>query len=33
MIDNQYEKPTLKDVYRTKSGLIVEKPKQKIDEM
>ena len=33
MIDNQYEKPTFKDVYRTKSGLIVEKPKQKIDEM
>ena len=33
MIDNQHEKPTLKDVYRTKSGHIVKKPKWYIDEM
>ena len=33
MTDNQHEKPTLKDVYRTKSERIVKKPKQHIDEM
>ena len=33
MIENQHEKPTLEDVNRTKSGLIVKKPKQYIDEM
>ena len=33
MIDNQHEKPTLEDVNRTKSGHIVKKPKQYIDEM
>ena len=33
MLDNQNEKPTLQDVYRTKSGCIVKKPKQYIDEM
>ena len=33
MIDNHHEKPTLKDVYRTKSRRIVKKPKQYIDEM
>ena len=33
MTDNQHEKPTLEDVYRTKSGRIVKKPKQYIDEM
>ena len=33
MIDNQHEKPTLEDVYRTKSGRIVKKPKQYIDEL
>ena len=33
MIDNQHEKPTLEDVYRTKSGSIVQKPKPYIDEM
>ena len=33
MLDNQNEKPTLQDVYRTKSGCIVKKPKRYIDEM
>ena len=33
MTNSQHEKPTLKDVYRTKSGDIVKKPKQYIDEM
>ena len=33
MIDNQHEKPTLEDVYRTKSGRIVQKLKPYIDEM
>ena len=33
MTDNQHEKPTLEDVYRTKSGRIVKKPKRYIDEM
>ena len=32
MNDNQHEKPTFKDVYRTKSGRIAKKPKQYIDE-
>ena len=27
MADNQHEKPTLEDVYRTESGRIVKKPK------
>ena len=27
MIDNQHDKPTLEDVYRTKSERIVKKPK------
>ena len=33
MIDNKHDKPTLENVYRTKSGSIVKKPKQYIDEM
>ena len=33
MIDNQHEKQTVKDVYRTKSGRIVQMPKRYIDEM
>ena len=33
MIDNQHEKLTLEDVYRTKSGRTVKKPKRYIDEM
>ena len=35
MSDNQHEKPPPKDIYRTKSGRIVKKPKQYIyiDEM
>ena len=33
VIDNLHEKPTLKDVYRTKSGRIVKKSKRYIDEM
>ena len=33
MIDNQNDKPTLKDVYRTKSGHVVKNPKQYVDEM
>ena len=33
MIDNQHEKPTLEDVYRTKLGRIVKKPKRYINEM
>ena len=33
MIDNQHEKPALEDIYRTKSGRIVKKPKRYIDEM
>ena len=33
MIYNQHENPTLGDVYRTKSGCIVKKPKRYIDEM
>ena len=33
MLDNQNEKPTLQDVYRTKSGCIIKKPKRYIDEM
>ena len=32
MIDNQHEKPT-RDVYRTKSGRTVKKPKRYLDEM
>ena len=30
---NQYNKPTLENVYRTKSGRIVKKPKRYIGEM
>ena len=30
---NQHEKPTMEDVYRTKSGRIVKKPKRYVDEM
>ena len=33
MIDNQHKNPTLEDVYRTKFGLTVKKPKRYIDEM
>ena len=33
MIDNQHEKPALEDIYRTKSGRTVKKPKRYIDEM
>ena len=33
LIDNQHEKPTIEDVYRTKSGHTVKKPQQYIDEM
>ena len=33
MIDNQHKKPTLKDVYRTRSGRIVKKTKRYTDEM
>ena len=33
MIDNQQEKPALEDIYRTKSGRIVKKPKRYIGEM
>ena len=33
MTDNQHEKQILEDVYRTKSGRIVKKPKRYIDEM
>ena len=33
MIDNQHEKLTLEDVYSTKSGRTVKKPKRYIDEM
>ena len=33
MIDNQHEKRTLEDVYRTKPGRIVKKPKGYIDEI
>ena len=33
MIDNQHKNPTLEDVYRTKFGFIVKKPKRYIDEM
>ena len=33
MIDNKHDKPMLENVYRRKSGRIVKKPKQYIDEM
>ena len=33
MIDNQHEKATFEDVYRTKSERIIKKPKRYIDEM
>ena len=33
MIDNHHKKPTLKDVYRTRSGRIVKKTKRYTDEM
>ena len=33
MTDNQHEKPTLEDVHMAKSGYIVKKPKQYIDEL
>ena len=33
MTENHHGKPTLEDVYRTKSGRIVKKPKRYIDEM
>ena len=32
MIDNEHEKPTLEDVYRTRSGRIAKKPKRYTDE-